>query len=440
MADNRETGVMVAQPSPMGLISAEQQRAIAEVQAAMILARMTPRDEQRAETRILADCERPSFVEVSMYAFAKGGTDISGLSIHTAQAMARHWGNIQYGTREVEQSDGESVMQSYCWDLETNVKKEMVFTVRHLRDRRDGPQQLTSPRDIYELTANQGSRRTRACILGIIPEELADKARQKIEETLLKIAEPTPDRVKRILAFFESLGVSQGQVEAVVQRKMDALKPIHMVRLIKIANSLRDGMSAPGDWFKGASNVVSMPTRKSGGKADQEPAASETKPASDETTGASGETAAPETETPGPASETASTSAEPAPAASAAPADPATIKPLAYGDGQVVHILRVWRPNPQKSGHCVETSDGLAVAYDAKVVAALEEVAKSNAPVTLRYTRTTFQPAPVRIEGVSVVEPEKKPRGNGRRGPAKGLELPDAADIFGAGREPGQEG
>jgi len=423
---------MVAQPSPMGLISAEQQRAIAEVQAAMILARMTPRDEARAETRILADCERPSFVEVSMYAFARGGTDISGLSIHAAQAMARHWGNVQYGTREVEQGDGESVMQSYCWDLETNVKKEMVFTVRHLRDRRDGPQQLTSPRDIYELTANQGSRRTRACILGIIPEELADKARRKIEETLLKLAEPTPDRIKRILAFFESLGVSQGQVEAVVQRKVDALKPIHMVRLIKIANSLRDGMSAPGDWFKGASNVVSMPTRKSGGKADQEPATSETKPASDETATASGETAAPETATSAPASETTATAA--------APPDPATIKPLAYGDGQVVRILRVWRPNPQKAGHCVETSDGLALAYDEKVVGALEEVAKSNAPVTLRYTRTTFQPAPVRIEGVSVVEPEKKPRGNGRRGPAKGLELPDAADIFGAGREPGQEG
>ncbi len=188
-------------------------------------------------------------------------------------------------------------------------------------------------------------------------------------------------------------------------------------------------LPAGGDEPAPRAVLVPMPTRQSAAKTEPEPAAAETKPASDETTKASDETKPADTAAPAVASET-----------TAAPADPATIKPLDYGDGQVVRILRVWRPNPQKAGHCVETSDGLAVAYDAKVVAALEEVAKSNAPVTLRYTRTTFQPAPVRIEGVVAVEPEKKPRGNGRRGPAKGLELPDAADIFGAGREPGQEG
>jgi hypothetical protein len=43
-----------------GLVAVEQQRAIAEVQARMIIARANPRDPIGAVDRILNDCTRPS--------------------------------------------------------------------------------------------------------------------------------------------------------------------------------------------------------------------------------------------------------------------------------------------------------------------------------------------------------------------------------------------
>jgi hypothetical protein len=447
---NRETGeLMVAPPSAMGLISTEQQRAIAEVQAAMIIARMNPRDEKRAEILILQDCERPSFVETALYAYARGGTDITGLSIHAAQAMAQRWGNIQWGTRELEQRDGESIMQSYAWDLQTNAKKEMVFTVPHVRETRDGFKDLNSPRDVYELTANQGSRRTRACLLGVIPDELADKARKKVDETLLKLAEPTPERVERILVFFKSLGVNQGQVEATLQRKMDALKPIHMVRLIKIANSLKDGMSAPGDWFKGASqNVVPMPRRQSGGAAEQQQQQGESPQpavhsAADQPSAAGGSQASearPEPAASAPAT-TASAPASPAPSTSTADGQAQsgrTVPPLNY-KGQAVRILRVWQPDPKKNGRMVETSEGLATCYSTSAVTALEEAAKKNLPVKFTGKATSWAPAPFKIEEVQL---DTQAMAKASAPPS----MPSAGDIFGGHqeppreREPGEEG
>ena len=54
-------GMEVATPRANGgLVSVEQQRAIAEVQARMIIARANPRDPIRAVELILNDCTRPT--------------------------------------------------------------------------------------------------------------------------------------------------------------------------------------------------------------------------------------------------------------------------------------------------------------------------------------------------------------------------------------------
>lgn len=108
-------------------------RAVAEVQAALVIARMNPRDQRQAMDRILNACCRPQLAESALYSYARGGSDISGPSIRLAEAIAQQWGNIQFGIRELSQANGKSEVQAFAWDVETNTRREVTFTVPHIR-------------------------------------------------------------------------------------------------------------------------------------------------------------------------------------------------------------------------------------------------------------------------------------------------------------------
>jgi hypothetical protein len=232
------------------LANTDQSRAIAEVQAALYIARTNPRDTIRALDLIVQDCTRPGLAERALYSYSRGGTDITGPSIRLAEAISQRWGNLQVGIRELEQRPGESVVQAYCWDVETNTRREVTFTVPHVRDTKGGRKALTDARDVYEITANQGARRLRACILAVIPSDIVDAAVDQVEKTLHTKADVTPERIKKMVEAFGAYGVTKGQIEARIQRRLDAITPALFVQLTKIYNSLKDGMSAAADWFE----------------------------------------------------------------------------------------------------------------------------------------------------------------------------------------------
>ena len=75
----------------------EKSRAIAEAQAAMVIAKQFPRNEIKALDRILNACARPGLAEAALYTYSRGGTEITGPSIRLAEALAQNWGNIQFG-------------------------------------------------------------------------------------------------------------------------------------------------------------------------------------------------------------------------------------------------------------------------------------------------------------------------------------------------------
>jgi hypothetical protein len=237
-------------PVPSNALAvAESNRAVAEVQAAMVIAQKFPRDHIKAMDRILQACTRPTLADGALYEYARGGTTITGPSIRMAEMLAQNWGNIQFGIRELEQRDGESTVEAFAWDMETNTRQVKVFQVPHVRHTKNGAYPLTDPRDIYETVANQGARRLRACILGVVPGDVIEAAVGQCEVTLKTKIEVTPDRIKKMVETFEGYGVTQAQLEANIQRRIDAITPALFLRLGKIANSLRDGMSKPADWF-----------------------------------------------------------------------------------------------------------------------------------------------------------------------------------------------
>lgn len=242
-----------------GLALGHQKREIAEVQAQMIMARMNPRNQARCVERILDACSRKSLAEDSLYQYARGGTDISGPNIRLAETLAQNWGNLNFGVREIERSEGESIMEAFAWDLETNTRQTRQFVVPHVRETKKGNKPITDGRDIYEATANQGARRMRACILSVIPGDVVELATNRCKETMLKDANVTPEAVAKMAAAFLALGVTRAQIETKLQRSLDSITPHQIVKLRMIYASIKDGMSQPDEWFDAA---VEGPKRK----------------------------------------------------------------------------------------------------------------------------------------------------------------------------------
>lgn len=222
-----------------------------EVQAAMVIAKKFPRDEIEAYSRIMRACQRKSLAEQSMYEYPRGGQKVTGPSIRLAEALAQNWGNLDYGIVELEQKDGESQVMAYAWDLETNTRQTKIFSVPHVRGTKKGNKALTDPRDIYEMVANQGARRLRACILGVIPGDVIDSAIEQCEITLKSNnGEPLIDRVRKMVKVFEDkFSVSKEMIEEYLGCSSEAFSENDFVRLRKVYGSLRDGMAKREDYF-----------------------------------------------------------------------------------------------------------------------------------------------------------------------------------------------
>lgn len=250
------------------MIEPENQRAIAEVQAAIMLAKKFPRDEVKAKELILNACKRIGLAESATYDYARGGNTITGPSIRLLEVAAKNWGNIQYGIRELDQRAGESIMEAFSWDMESNVRVSRVFTAKHVRDTKKGSYRVESTRDVYEVTANMGARRVRACLEGNIPRDILDDAVAVCEKTMKANADTSPEGIGKMLERFEPLGVTKAMIEKRIQRKVEAIAPGQMIGLRKIFNSLNDAMSIVSDWFEVAAPAET--TKKTGTEAAKE--------------------------------------------------------------------------------------------------------------------------------------------------------------------------
>ena len=280
---NNEMSIRERDNSPAPVMTeALNSREVAQIQAQMVIAQKCRRNPIDACDRILDDCRRPGLAEKAVYCYSRGGTNITGASINLAKAIAKRWGNMNSGIVELEQRRGangigESVCEAYAIDLETNYKESKIFTVPHIRYTKQGAQKLEDPRDIYELVANNGARRERACILSVIPADIVEDAVAECEKTMKANADTSPDNVKRMVdSFTEKFGVTKTQIEKRIQRRIDAITPAQMVNLRNIYNSLKDGMSTPEEWFE--PEVSESPAEKPKSNADKVAAATAAEP------------------------------------------------------------------------------------------------------------------------------------------------------------------
>lgn len=233
-----------------GAVTIESSRAVAEAQGKLIIAKNFPRNEYEAYAKAIEACKRKSLAEKAIYSYPRSGSTISGPSIRLAEELARCWGNIDFGIKELSQKDGESEMQAYCWDMETNTMSSQTFVVAHVRDTKNGKKKLTEQRDIYENNANMAGRRLRARILAVLPPDLVEIAVEECKKTLARNNDiPISDRIKKMVVAFEKFGVRVETIEKRLDRKIDTMTVEDISEYIGIYNSLKDGSSSVSDWF-----------------------------------------------------------------------------------------------------------------------------------------------------------------------------------------------
>jgi len=306
----------------IGAISIEQERAIAEAQGQLTLAKRFPRDLTTAHLELMESCRIQALANVAFYSVPRGGSKVSGPSIRLAEEIARVYGNFEYGHRELSRSENKSEVEVYAWDKEKNNRSIRQITVMHTRDTKDGQIPLRDQKDIDDKIANVASKQVRGRILALLPKWMVESAVEECKKTLAgKNDEPLSVRIRKMVDAFNKFGVKPEQIAAYIGHSTDSATDDDFVDLLGVYNAIRDGAKI-ADFF-GAE--APAPLAKATAPADASAAPSTARrgrPKSDQAPAAVEQPAAPVAATAAPAQAQAPAPApqpNPAPAPAAAP-------------------------------------------------------------------------------------------------------------------------
>lgn len=225
---------------------------VAAIQATFAIAQEYPRDEVAAYTQIMHACKRPSLAETAAYEYPRGGSTVTGPSIRMAEVLARAWGRVDIGWRELQRRRFDSDVETHAIDMQTLTRASRTFVVRHVRrvGQRNVP--LYDERDIYENMANAAARRMRACILQLIPGDVVEAALNACERTMREAGgdRPISDRVRDMVVAFDDFNVSAEMISARLGHDIAATSETGLATMRRIYNSMKDGASNIEDWFK----------------------------------------------------------------------------------------------------------------------------------------------------------------------------------------------
>jgi hypothetical protein len=222
----------------------EQSRAEAEVKAAVLIAKQCPRDMAAAQEAMRFACRQIVLAERAFFSFPRGGETVAGPSVHLARELALIWGNIQHSIVELSRDEaaGRSEILAYAWDMQTNARSAQIFISPHQRDTKRGKRALTDLRDVYENNANAGARRLREAIFAVLPTWFREEAIALCQDTLKQgNGKPLPERIADIIATYERVGVTVGQLKAKTGRDQAKWDEADVAKLDTLYRSVERG-------------------------------------------------------------------------------------------------------------------------------------------------------------------------------------------------------
>jgi hypothetical protein len=239
----------------------EQARAIAEVRAAVMIAMDRPRDRTAAITEMREVCGIPALAERAFFRVPRGGEHVNGESIHLARELARCWGNLAFGVKELARDDikGQSELLAFAWDLQTNARSEITFIVPHTRGK---GKRLTGTQEIYENNASFAGRRLRETIFAVLPVWFKAEAAEICHRTLADGGgKPLVQRIADLRTAFEAVGVGAAQLERKRGRKIDDFLPEDVAGLRVVYGSIKRGEVTVAEEFPSSEpNTTPPPT------------------------------------------------------------------------------------------------------------------------------------------------------------------------------------
>jgi hypothetical protein len=267
-----------------GAVAIESERAIAEAQGKLTLAKRFPRSMTSAINDFLEACNSPSFAGAAFYSVPNRG---SGPSIRFAEEAARNYGNFIYGHRELSRSEGKSEIEVYAWDMEKNNESRRQITVLHIQDTKNGPKRLTDQADIDNKIANVASKQMRGRILALMPKHMIAAGIEACKLTLAGGGEkPVSERILAMTKAFGRFGVTTTHLAAHLNHPVDDTTTDELADLMGIFNAIKEGAKA-SEYFKlntdgddaSAGTAAAIKERaKAGAAAPAKPTEAATKP------------------------------------------------------------------------------------------------------------------------------------------------------------------
>ena len=228
----------------------EQARAVAEVAAAVRVAKDFPRDVADATRQMLDACQSLDLAERAFYRVPNRG---NGPSVHLAREMARCFGNIQHGIVELRRDDlkHESEVQAFAWDVQNNTRSVRSFIVPHARMAGGKRQALVDLGDITNNNNNAGARAVRETIFTVLPVGFREQAMEACRARLKQgDGSPLDERVASALRGWQAvLGISQQALEDKLGKPSNDWDEGDLATLVVLWSSIQQGDATVADEF-----------------------------------------------------------------------------------------------------------------------------------------------------------------------------------------------
>jgi hypothetical protein len=258
------TGIVPATPqalAPSGetasTVLAAQAKAL--VSARFEIARIQPRDLDVVRSRLMRECQRPSFAAVAIY-YKPIGEGVEGPSIRFAEAAIQAMGNLAIDTPAIYDDAEKRILRVTVSDMETNVTHSKDVTILKRVERtslRDGQVPISSRtnsrnRTTYLVAASDEemlntenalvSKALRTTGLRLVPGWLVDECMTVIRAIRERTDAADPDAAKKkLLDAFRMVGVSVEQLKEWLGHATDTMTPVEIDELRGIGTAIKDG-------------------------------------------------------------------------------------------------------------------------------------------------------------------------------------------------------
>lgn len=248
-----------------------------EIQSAIVVAHRFPRNEDQIYQKFAhGSCKRIGFALTVEYEFKRGRKKdnegkwvdniIKGPTVKAARELARHWGNMRYGSIPISENEEKRQILSYAWDLQSNLWIQQGDLFEKLVEKKDGwvpPDE----RELRELNNRRASIGIRNCILQIVPGDFMDDGVSVCKDTIRDAmkSKDSPqflDVKKRIIGGFSAINVSVSELEDFLSHPLASCDPNELETLRGIWVAIKDGHTSWTSYRKtqGEAAVQGLPT------------------------------------------------------------------------------------------------------------------------------------------------------------------------------------